>query len=249
MVLNSERQVADCNDVFTERLGVTTEGQEFSQAFPEIEEQLDFAKLNEEQSVSTDTSHYQVTISKVEIGSATAGYLLLFQDVTPLIDSIQEVNRHNEQLEDLSDSVAHELRNPLTVVQGYAETIVSEDSISEEAIDEYCEKIQRNTDRMRAILSDFMTTIDASSTVSDVREVNLRDEIANVEKEVDTSNIDEYKIPDYIDTIIAESFRMNLLLKVLLRFVNAHAEPDAHTFVSIVTKTREKRLLLQATWN
>jgi signal transduction histidine kinase len=85
-----------------------------------------------------DTRHLDPRTIDVE-GRATA---LLFHDVTSL-------ERKNEALEGIATTISHDLRNPLTVAQGYVDLARAGDG---EALDEVDEAL----DRMDAIVSDVL---------------------------------------------------------------------------------------------
>lgn len=60
-----------------------------------------------------------VTRRTLSIGPHELGYAVLIQDVTTSERRRQELERHNEQLEEMAGAIAHELRNSVAIIEGY----------------------------------------------------------------------------------------------------------------------------------
>lgn len=65
------------------------------------------------------TQTYLITSHPLEIGTETFGHTLLIQDVTTLEQQRERRKRHEQQLADMSGAIAHELRNSVTIANGY----------------------------------------------------------------------------------------------------------------------------------
>lgn len=69
--------------------------------------------------VAEETRTYLVTSHPLAVGTETFGHTLLLQDVTTLERQRERRKRHEQQLADMSGAIAHELRNSVTVANGY----------------------------------------------------------------------------------------------------------------------------------
>jgi len=100
----------------------------------------------------------------------------LEQRVQERTEELERLNRDlaklNKKKSDFVAIAAHELKTPLTLVQGYAEMLEESGGrdLSEEAIDELVAGIGRGTDRLRAIVEDI---IDVSLIDTEVLSLSL----------------------------------------------------------------------------
>lgn len=136
----------------------------------------------EEQAITVRTEgerrELAVTTSSVEDASGTAvGHTVVFHDVT-------EARQRKQRLEVLNRVLRHNLRNDLTVINGFAETIpeVCDDSQVETAAEKIVQKGERLTDlgekahRISTILDD----------ANDEQEVTVRDLLDGLEVDFET---------------------------------------------------------------
>lgn len=63
--------------------------------------------------------YYLVTDRSLRIGPHELGSALLIRDVTLSEKQRRELDRHNQQLEEMAGAIAHELRNSVAIVRGY----------------------------------------------------------------------------------------------------------------------------------
>ena len=76
--------------------------------------------------VDEETRTYLATSHPLEVGTETFGYTLLLQDVTTFERQRERRKRHEQQLADMSGAIAHELRNSVTVANGYLDVAVEQ---------------------------------------------------------------------------------------------------------------------------
>lgn len=69
---------------------------------------------------------------------------------------IEKERKIDEMRKDFISSVSHELRTPLSVIQGYAEGLVSNVCESEEDINFYCNVIIKETNKMNKLVKDLL---------------------------------------------------------------------------------------------
>lgn len=168
VVLDARRRVADANRAFRETFGAASRAVEFAEGYPELAAAVPVdAEEARTLTVETDegTRHFSVTVSAIGGRPDPHGHALLFRDVTRLTELNRELERRNEQLDEFVYSAAHNLRNPLGVVSGYAELLgarLDEDTYDRTFVRRSLEKIGANADRMDEIVTDFLRVTRAS---------------------------------------------------------------------------------------
>lgn len=73
-----------------------------------------------------------------------------------LEEDIEKERKIDEMRKEFISSVSHELRTPLSVIQGYAEGLVSNVAESEEDRKFYCDVIMNETDKMNKLVKDLL---------------------------------------------------------------------------------------------
>jgi signal transduction histidine kinase len=101
---------------------------------------------------------------RVDLPDAAA--LVAHLDITTRKVSEVTVQRRNQELETLASILSHDLRNPLSVAQGWAELIDADD---EEALTE----LQNALDRMEEIIDDALTFVRAGRELDERTRVDL----------------------------------------------------------------------------
>jgi two-component system phosphate regulon sensor histidine kinase PhoR len=106
----------------------------------------------------------------------TTGVVAVFHDITDL-------KRLEEIRSDFVANVSHELRTPVTVIKGYAETLVSEgEALGPEKISHFSSIILHHSDRLANLISDLLTLsqLESGKIEMDKAPVNLRDLVERV---------------------------------------------------------------------
>ena len=77
-----------------------------------------------------------------------------------LQDEIENIKSYNNQLTDIFMSLIHDIKNPLTVIGGYAGTIIRyNDNFSEEKKKEFLKRIILETDRLAGMIKNFLNIL------------------------------------------------------------------------------------------
>ena len=127
----------------------------------------------------------------------------------------QELRRQNERLERFASVVSHDLRNPLGVAQGRVEMIDD---------DEHAPIIERNLERMEAIIEDVLTLAREGEAVTETEPVALDELATQCWAQVETA--DATLTTDDALTIAADPSRCQQLLENLLRNSIEHVGDD-----------------------
>jgi PAS domain S-box-containing protein len=170
--VNQEGTIVDCNKVQAEKLGYLKDELIGKSGFDLIAEcdrdyaLKEFQKLQEQNRVEnielwglTKHGKYRAlsTTSKITLPDNTVQYLIVTKDIT---DSYNQQNKINELRENFSDlgeitsKIAHDLRNPLTVIKLQLE-LIKKDSVTDE----------KSKDRL-SIVENLLSEI--TSTISDI---------------------------------------------------------------------------------
>ncbi|WP_436908487.1 PAS domain S-box protein [Halosimplex marinum] len=151
----------------------------------------------------------------------TSGGFAIYIDVTERREWERQLRRQNERLEEVARVVSHDLRNPLNVAAGTAETLA-------EAADpddrEHFERIARAHDRMEAIIDDMLALARQGQSVSELEPVALAEVAREAWDTVETG--DAALEVRTTATVMADGSRLRSALENL--FVNAvtHGGPD-----------------------
>ncbi len=103
--------------------------------------------------------------------SGMLGAVLVFNDVT----KVRELENHRK---DFVANVSHELKTPLTAIQGYVETLMEEEISDKSVLDKFLKVISRHSSRLKSIIEDLLSlsAIEKDSSVGDLKlkEHNIR---------------------------------------------------------------------------
>ncbi|MFB6205897.1 MAG: histidine kinase N-terminal 7TM domain-containing protein [Haloglomus sp.] len=106
--------------------------------------------------------------------------VLLLTDVTDQRHHLRRLRKQNEQLEEFAAAAAHDLRNPLNVIDGYAE-------LARETGDEtHFERIQQAVDRMNRLVDDLLALGRRGRLVESTSAVSLAEAAERAWQGIDT---------------------------------------------------------------
>ena len=97
------------------------------------------------------------------------GYAAISQDTTATKEYERMLERQNDRLKELTDILAHDLRNPLNVING--NLTLYEDTGDEE----HLEKIDETTDRMARLVEDLLRVARQGNVVTDPEPTDIGD--------------------------------------------------------------------------
>ena len=113
---------------------------------------------------------------------------ILFQDASFEI-SINDVTQETEQArlkKQLTQNIAHELKTPVSSIQGYLETIVNNPDLSRDKLDQFIARSYAQSNRLTHLLSDIslLTRMEEAPNMTEKESVNLYQMVQNIFNEV-----------------------------------------------------------------
>lgn len=113
---------------------------------------------------------------------------IIFQDLSFEI-SINDVTQEEKQIRlkrQLTQNIAHELKTPVSSIQGYLETIVNNENISREKMQTFLERCYAQSNRLSRLLRDIsvLTRMDEAANMIDMEKVDISLLVGNIINEV-----------------------------------------------------------------
>ena len=156
-------------------------------AISELQEIIHFINKNQqERSRGKGEKRMSVTINKN--GRTFIVECIIFQDASFEI-SINDVTQEEEQVRlkrQLTQNIAHELKTPVSSIQGYLETIVSNENIPREKINVFLERCYAQSNRLSRLLRDIsvLTRMDEAASMIDMERIDISVLVGNIINEV-----------------------------------------------------------------
>ena len=156
-------------------------------AISELKDIIHFINKNQQQrSLGKDEKRMSVTINKN--GRTFIVECIIFQDASFEI-SINDVTQEEEQVRlkrQLTQNIAHELKTPVSSIQGYLETIVNNENISRDKINTFLERCYEQSNRLSRLLRDIsvLTRMDEAANMIDMERVDISVLVGNIINEV-----------------------------------------------------------------
>lgn len=114
-----------------------------------------------------------------ELGDISRNIIMLYQRQQEIEE--EEIRRKRQ----LTQNVAHELKTPVSSIQGYLETILSNPDIPEEKKQYFLERCYAQSSRLTDLLSDIsvLNRLDEASVMFEFSEVNIARLVSEIEVE------------------------------------------------------------------
>ena len=117
--------------------------------------------------------------------------------------SINDISRQEEESRmkrQLTQNVAHELKTPVSSIQGYLETILSNPDLPEDKRQFFMERCYSQSSRLTGLLRDIsvLNRLEEASEMFDLSDVNIPKLVSEIEKEC-SKEIEERKITTEIN--------------------------------------------------
>ncbi|MEG1659252.1 MAG: ATP-binding protein [Bacteroides sp.] len=162
---------------------------------PELQTITDFINRMQKRPTGKNEKRMSLTINKN--GKTFIVECILFQDLSFEI-TINDVTLEEEQnrlKRQLTQNIAHELKTPVSSIQGYLETLVSNDHISREQQDLFLERCYAQSNRLSRLLRDIsvLTRMDEAANMINMEKADISLLVTNIVNEV-SLELEEKKI-------------------------------------------------------
>jgi signal transduction histidine kinase len=154
----------------------------------------------------------------LRLGTTNVAGYAIYTDLTEQKERERELQRQNERLDEFASVVSHDLRNPLSIADGYL-TLVRDAND-----DPNCEKIQSALDRMNNLIDDVLALAREGRVVGDRRTVDLGDAARSAWENVKTGGATLELDGDR--SLAADPRRLGELLENLFRNAVEHGGDD-----------------------
>lgn len=112
-------------------------------------------------------SIYNINVAPIKNENRVTGAVLLAQDIT-------EIRQLERMRRDFTANVSHELKTPLTVINGFLETIKNEKDLNGQTRDRFLDIISLETDRLSRLIGDILTLSEIEAeTLSRIENVDV----------------------------------------------------------------------------
>lgn len=163
--------------------------------------------------------HFHVRTIPIDDGrDRHVGWLFIVRDITECKRRETQLEQQNERLERFADVVSHDLRNPLTVADGYADLVRETGDLA------HLDEVEDAHDRMSAIIDDVLAVAHEGAAVTDPESVQLDEVAERAWANVDTA--DATLSVDCSVTVLADRDRLLRLLENLFRNAIEHGSPS-----------------------
>ena len=188
-VFTKERKEILVNNLFTQYINNISDRnlRSTNEIFdiPELKPIIEFLNRNEG-NLNKEEKRYSLHINK----NARSFTLecIIFQDMSFEI-SIIDVTQEEEQARlkrQLTQNIAHELKTPVSSIQGYLETIINNPNIPQENVRVFLERSYAQSNRLTFLLRDIsvLTRMDEAPEMVEKESVNLSKIVENILNEV-----------------------------------------------------------------
>ena len=152
----------------------------------EFKEIKDF--INKAHTRTNEKGEKRMSISINKNGKFFIVECIIFQDMSFEI-SINDITLEEEQVRlkrQLTQNIAHELKTPVSSIQGYLETIVNNDNIPPEKVQSFLERCYAQSNRLSRLLRDIsvLTRMDEAANMIDLENVDISMLVSNIINEV-----------------------------------------------------------------
>ncbi len=188
-VFTKERQEILVNNLFTQYINNISDRnlRSTNEIFdiPELQPIIEFLNRNEG-NFSKEEKRYAMHLNK-NARSFTVE-CIIFQDMSfeISINDITQEEEHARLKRQLTQNIAHELKTPVSSIQGYLETIISNPNIPQENVRVFLERSYAQSNRLTFLLRDIsvLTRMDEAPELVEKEQVNLSKIVENILNEV-----------------------------------------------------------------
>jgi len=183
-----------------------------------------------------DGKHYVIdqTIAPLTNGDGeNTGFVAINRDISDIKEYEQNLEAQNERLKQYGQTVAHDLRNPLTLLNAEIERLENATEtacgdLNPESIQERCDSIDCIVRRMEDLIDDLLTMAEQGQLVLEPAEEDLNSVATDAWRQIDAPNA---KLSVESMPIQADADRLMQMLSNLFRNAIEHGGDDVHVRV------------------
>jgi PAS domain S-box-containing protein len=153
------------------------------------------------------------------------GYAVVSKDMTEKHEYEQMLERQNDRLKEFADILAHDLRNPLQLVDGRNELA------RETGADEHFEVIEQTIDRMERLIDDLLKIAHQGEVVTDPAPTDIEAVIDTAWEGAIGTNTEATLQYNSVGTVAADTDRLCELFENLFRNASEHGGEDVSVTV------------------
>ncbi len=166
-----------------------------------------------------------------DAGDEITGFVAINRDITALKRYERQLEAQNDRLKQYGHSVAHDLRNPLTLLKAELEgleAITEEGNADAETVRQRCGDLREIVDRMELLIDDLLTMAEQGQQVLDFEPVALETVVGTAWEQIAAEHAE---VTVEGSTIEADPDRLRELLSNLFRNAIEHAGEDVRVRV------------------
>ncbi|MBM7555448.1 ATP-binding protein [Halanaerobacter jeridensis] len=217
------------------------QGRYFSDCLPQDLSEIISQVLNnnEEQEIEFELNDQILTAQAAPVKKSDKelwGVIILVSDIT-------EIKRLDEMRRLFVANVSHELKTPLTSIQGYLEAILDGMVEDEEKEQEYLQRVLNETDRMSNLVGDVLdlAKLQSKQFEFELRPVNLKTLISSVYNNLENSLGDKELILDIPEEVYVKADRDKLKEVIINLLSNAIKFTSAEGTIEIDVQMNKKQ--------
>lgn len=189
-VFNHRKEETLVNNLFTQYMNLISDKNLSSMeeifTIPELQPITQFIAKNQEHTTYRGEKRMSLHIDKN--GRIFAVECIIFQDDSFEI-SINDITQEQEQARlkrQLTQNIAHELKTPVSSIQGYLETMVNNPGLPEEKVKTFLERSYAQSNRLTHLLRDIsvLTRMEEAPNMLETETVNVTNIVQNILNEV-----------------------------------------------------------------
>ena len=189
-IFTAEKKEILVNNLFTQYSNlisdVNLQSAEEVFSIPELQKITEY--INKTPQKTAENKERRMSINLDKNGRIFIVECIIFQDNSFEI-SINDITQEEEQVRmkrQLTQNIAHELKTPVSSIQGYLETIVNNESLPKDKLKTFIERCYAQSNRLTRLLRDIsvLTRMDEASNMIDMEKVEINSLVRNIINEV-----------------------------------------------------------------
>lgn len=224
IVLDQVGVVRDYNqaavDAFPEL--VTLEGAGLEGAYPGLSTALTGTGSPIEVTTTGETRYFATEHRPLSIEDVVFGQVVILSDVTEVERHRRELQRQNDQFDEFSEAITHELRNTIAIADGYLKMLGDRlEEYDDSDTHSYYEKVSESLGRMESVVGDLSKLAQFGQTLDNTEPADVEAVVDRGWSEADTGSMTLTIESREIELIRGDQIRLVDLFRSLFEFARA----------------------------